>query len=209
MDQQVNLYQPILGVERRLFSARALGACLVTLSVCLGALTVFEASHTARIEKSVLQLEEREASNVKMAELATAVLRPTLSVAQLDAEAKHLTADIEARERVLEIMRRGALSVSTGFAARLEALANRHIDGIWLSNILLGSGASRLAMQGRTTDANLLPAFLESLTHEPAMNGVRFDTLSMRQALTTEAPARVVFMIGSPGLPFRPIEHAK
>lgn len=209
MEQQVNLYQPILGAEKRLFSARAFAICLGTLIGCLSALTAFEASRTARIEKSVVQLEEREASNIQMAERASEVSRPTLTVAQLDAEAKHLSAEIASRERALNNMRLGAVSISTGFAASLEALASRQIDGIWLRNILLGSGDSRLAMQGRTTDPNLLPAFLDSLTHERAMDGVRFDSLSMRKALATEAPAQVVFMIGSPGLTFAPIEHGK
>jgi hypothetical protein len=209
MDQQVNLYQPILGAEKRLFSARALATCLATLIGCLGALNAFEASRTARIEKSVIQLEEREALNIQMAARASAVLRPTLTVAQLDAQAKHLSADIVSRERVLDIMRRGAVSVSTGFAARLEALANQQVDGIWLSNILLGSGDSRLAMQGRAINPNLLPIFLNDLTHERAMDGVRFDSLSMRRALATEAPAQVIFVIGSPGLKFTAIEHGK
>jgi hypothetical protein len=209
MEQQVNLYQPILGAERRLFSARTLAACLGTLIACLGALITFEASRTARVEKSVIQLEEREASNIEMAARAKAVLRPTSSLAQLDAQAKHLSADIVSRERALDIIRKGAVSVSTGFAARLEALANQQIDGIWLSNILLSSDEGRLAMRGRTTDRNLLPMFLNGLTHEHSMSGIRFDSLSMRRALTTEVPAQVVFVIGSPGLDFTAVEHGK
>lgn len=209
MEQQVNLYQPILGAEKRLFSARAFAVCLVTLIVCLAALTVFEASRTARIEKSVTQLEQREASNIQMAARASALLRPALTLEQLDAQAKRLSADIASRERALAIVRRGALSVSSGFAARLEALANQQIDGIWLSNILLDSGEGHLAMQGRTINPNLLPNFLDSLSHERAMDGVRFDSLSMRRAVATEAPAQVVFVIAYPGLTFSVIEHAK
>jgi hypothetical protein len=209
MEQQVNLYQPILGAEKRLFSARALASCLVTLIGCLGALTAFEASRTTRIEKSVMQLEERETSNIEVAARAGAVFRPTLTVAQLEAQAQHLSADIATRERALDIMRRGAVSVSTGFAARLEALANQQVDGIWLSNILLSSDDGRLAMQGRTTNPNLLPVYLNSLSREHAMDGVRFDSLAMRRALPTEIPAQVVFAIGSPGLKFTAIEHGK
>jgi hypothetical protein len=209
MEQQVNLYQPILGAEKRLFSARAFATCLMTLIACLAALTAFEASRTAQIEKSVTQLEQREASNIQMAARLSAVLRPALTLEQFDAKAKRLSADIDSRERALAIVRGGALSVSSGFAARLEALANRQIDGLWLSNILLDSGDARLAMQGRSTDPNLLPAFLDSLAHEPAMLGIRFGSLSMRRALLTEIPAQVVFTIGSTGLAFSATEHPK
>jgi hypothetical protein len=209
MDQQVNLYQPILGAEKRLFSARAFVACLATLAGCLLALIAFESSRTARIERSVAQLEAREASNVEMAAHANALRRPTLTLEELDAAARRVSADIAARERVLEIMRRGAASASDGFAARLEALANRQLDGIWLSNILLDSGDRRLAMQGRTTDPNLLPMFLSALTQERAMDGVRFDSLTMRRALDKEAPAKVIFTIGGLGQKFSAFESAK
>ena len=37
VEQQVNLYQPILGAEKRLFSARAIGLCLALLAVSLAA----------------------------------------------------------------------------------------------------------------------------------------------------------------------------
>lgn len=209
MEQQVNLYQPILGAEKRLFSARAIGVCLATFIVCLAALVGFESSRTGRIENSLVQLEAREASNIEMSARANAVLRPTATIEQLDAEAKTLSANIASRERALDIVRRGAVSVSGGFAARLEALARQQLDGIWLSSIILGSGDSRLAMQGRATDPNLLPAFLNNLAEERAMDGVRFDTLSMRRALATEAPARIVFVLGAPGLKFTALEHGK
>jgi hypothetical protein len=209
VDQQVNLYQPILGAKKRLFSARALVLCLATLIGFLAALISFESVRTTRIERSVLQLEQREASNIEMAARANAMLRPTASIAQLDDEAKQLSAKIASRERALGIMRGGAVSVSNGFAARMEALASRQLDGIWLTDIVLGSGESRLAMQGRATDRNLLPVFLGGLTQERAMDGVRFDSLSMRRALASEAPAQVVFAMGAPGLKFTPHEPSQ
>lgn len=56
-EQQVNLYQPILGAEKRLFSARAIGVALSLLVACLGALMFYVSWRTARIERSVIQLQ--------------------------------------------------------------------------------------------------------------------------------------------------------
>ena len=50
MEQQVNLYQPILGAERRIFSARAIGGGLVALGVCLGGLHAFGATGKLSIQ---------------------------------------------------------------------------------------------------------------------------------------------------------------
>jgi hypothetical protein len=209
MEQQVNLFQPILGAEKRLFSARAIGACLAVMFVWLGGLSSFESWRTGRIERSVNQIEAREASNLQLAARASSALRPTATIAQLDAEAKKLSADIASRERALDIVRRGSVSASSGFAARLEALSRQDIEGIWLGRILLGSGESRLAFQGSTTDRNLLPKYLTALAQEHALDGVRFDTLSMRRALPTEAPAQIVFELGAPGLKMAALGHGK
>jgi len=96
----------------------------------------------------------------------------------------------------------GAASPATGFAARLEALARRQIDGLWLHNIVLGSGEGRLALRGATVDAKLVPAYLAAIAQEPALAGERFDKLAMRRAKQDEAPAQLLFDLGAPGLKF-------
>ena len=209
VEQQVNLFQPILGAKKRLFSARAIGSCLALTFVCLAGQSGFEFWRTGRIERSVDQIEHQEASSLQMAERVNTALRPNKTLEQLDAEARELSAGIESRGRALDIVRRGSASASSGFAARLEALARQQLDGIWLGRIVLGSGESRLAMQGGTTDRNLLPAYLSALAKEGALDGVHFDTLSMRRALPAEAPAQIVFELGAPGLKLAALGHGK
>ena len=200
VEQQVNLYQPILGAERRLFSARAIGACLALLAVALGALGSYAAWRTSRVERSIAELEKRQAAELVTAERTGAVLNPGKSVAELDADAKDLTAEIAARERALAIVRLGAASPETGFAARLEALGRRQVDGLWLHDVVVGSGDGRLAMRGDALDPRLVPAYLAALAADHALAGVRFDKLTLRRARENEAPAQLVFELGAPGL---------
>ena len=209
MGQQVNLYQPILGAEKRLFSARAIGAGLAILIACMGGLTAFGSWRTHRIERSVDQLERQEAANLALVERSSTALRPGLTQPQLDAEARGLSVDIDARERALEIIRLDSAAPATGFAARLEALARGQLDGIWLTTIIVGSGDGRLAMRGATTDPDLLPAYLAALAQAPALDGVRFDKLAMRRADPGEAPAQVIFELGAPGLKLAALERGK
>jgi Tfp pilus assembly protein PilN len=200
IEQQVNLYQPILGAEKRLFSARAIGVCLALLALSLAALGGYGAWRTSRVERSIAELEKRQADELTAAERTGVRLQPGKSVAQLDADAKDLAAEIAARERALSIVRIGAASPQTGFAARLEALARRQLDGLWLHDVLVASGEGRLSMRGNALDPKLVPAYLAALAGEPALAGVRFDKLTMRHARDDEAPARLVFELGSPGL---------
>ncbi|HME40762.1 MAG TPA: hypothetical protein VKG63_17540 [Steroidobacteraceae bacterium] len=202
MEQQVNLYQPILGAEKRLFSARAIGVGLSLLALCLCGLAAFGAWRTARVEHSVALLETQQAGAIAMAERAGAALQPGRSLAELQTQAKSLSADIAARERALDLVRQGAVSPATGFAARLEALARRQVEGLWLRNIMVGSSDGRLAFQGYTVDRGLIPEYLGALAGERALAGVRFDKLAIRRAKQEEAPAQLVFELGAPGLKF-------
>ena len=209
LGQQVNLFQPILGAERRLFSARAIAVALAVLAVCLVALAGYGSRRTGRVEYSIDEIEKREAQNIAMAAQASQAARPAASLAELDAEAKVLSANIDLRQRALEIIQRSRVTPATGFAARLEALAHRQLDGIWLSSIAVGSGDGRLAMRGAATDAKLVPAYLAALAEEPALAGVRFDKLTMRSALPEESPARLVFELDGPELKPAAKEPAK
>jgi Tfp pilus assembly protein PilN len=202
MEQQVNLYQPILGAEKRLFSARAIGVSLAVLAVSLGAIDAFIVWRTARVERALALIEAQQATQLAMNDRVGAAERPGLSMAELQAQAKRLSADIADRERSLDLIRLGSASPATGFAARLEALGRRQLDGVWLHSIVLGSGEGRLAMQGATVDPRLIPAYLAALAQEHALHGVRFDTLAMRRAKQEEAPAQLVFEIGAPDLKF-------
>ncbi len=157
MEQQVNLYQPILRAEKHLFSARAIGIGLVLLMACLATLGGFGAWRTTRVERSIAQLERRQSAQLAMVERAGASLQPGRSVEELDSQAKEISAQIAARQRALDIVRQGAASPATGFAARLEALARRQIDGLWLRDIVVGSADGRLALRGNAVDPKLVP----------------------------------------------------
>jgi hypothetical protein len=202
MEQQVNLYQPILGAEKRLFSARAIGVGLCLLGLCLGGLAAFGTWRTARVERTLARLETQQVAELARVERTSAALEPGRSLAELETQAKSLSADIAARERALDLVRLGTASQATGFAARLEALARRQLDGLWLRSIVVGSGDGRLAFAGSALDPKLIPAYLAALAEEHALAGVRFDKLTIRRAKQQEAPAQLVFELGAPGLKF-------
>jgi hypothetical protein len=202
MEQQVNLYQPILGAEKRLFSARAIGVGLCLLGLCLCGLAAFGTWRTARVERTLARLETQQVTELARVERASAALEPGRSLAELETQAKSLSADIAARQRALDLVRQGTASPATGFAARLEALARRQLDGLWLRSIVVGSGDGRLAFAGSAVDSKLIPAYLAALAEEHALDGVRFDKLTIRGAKQQEAPAYLAFELGAPGLKF-------
>ena len=166
-------------------------------------------SRAARVERAIAQLEQQQTAQLALAERAAAAIRPKESVAELDAAARGLTAEIAARELALNLVRKGIATPGSGFAARLESLARRQVDGLWLKKIVVSTGDSRLAFEGAATDPRLVPAYLAALSEERALDGVRFDHLVMRRAKPEEAPAQTVFELGAPGLALPTAEARK
>lgn len=207
LEQQVNLYEPILGRHRRLFSARAMLAALALLAIALLSVAGFGARRLVRVEHMVAELQQRQSANLDRAARAGAALQPTLSLSELDAEAARMSREIDARQQALAAVR-NANAPGSSFVARLEALARQQLPGLWLQQIVVSSGAGQLALAGRATDARLVPAWLVALAGEPAFSGVRFDQLAIRRASAQEAPALSVFELDGPDLRLKPQESA-
>ncbi len=207
MEQQVNLYQPIMGAEKHLFSARAIGIALAALMVSLGSLAAYAGWRNARLEHSLSSLEQQQAAELAMAQRANDSLRPTRSIAELESDARRLAAEIAERERALDVVKQGVVDPNSGFAARMEALAQAQAEGLWLRRILLAAGDGQLAFQGATVDTHLVPAYLAALSAGPAFRGVRLDRLSMQRAAAEDAPAVAIFEVAAPGLDFPREEH--
>jgi len=199
MEQQVNLFQPILGAEKRLFSAGAIGIALALLALTLIGVAGFARWRTVHIERAVIEVTRQETTQQGLAAQVSATNEPRASLAELDALAKISAEEISAREYALGIVKRGSSDPASGFAARLAAIGRRHIEGVWLTALIIATGEGRLALRGATTDPRLLSPWLASLRNERALDGAFFDRLVIRQ-VADAAPAVAVFDIGAPGL---------
>lgn len=200
--QQVNLYQPILRREQRLFSARAMSGALAVLVAALGIVAAFAASRAIRIEREVAVVVGEQAAGQQRLERSAGVLEHGPGLADLAAAEQRLAAEIAARERALALL--GKDGASAGFAARLEALARAHVEGLWLLRVALSNGEGRISLQGATADPRYVPEFLAALRAEPGLGEVRFQAFEMRQAAAEERPAVVLFRAAAPGAALEP-----
>ena len=94
---------------------------------------------------------------------------------QLDARVKQLEAQVTERTRAVQILKSGGAGQTTGFANRMEALARRHVDGLWLDQMILSGTNGGMTLRGATIDPDVVPQYLRSLAAEPALSGTRFD----------------------------------
>ena len=172
MYQQINLYQPVLADTQQKLSATTLAAAAGILLTVLAGLTVqaqIRVRHLqtevdgvrTEVEQRQQKLEERLAENNGTEDPRT--------------RAVQLAASLEQRKRALDMLRRGAAGQATGFAGRMEALARRHVDGLWIDHMTLSGVNGSMSLAGVALDPTFVPAYLHTLAQEQILSGTRFD----------------------------------
>jgi len=128
------------------------------------------------LQRSVDTLSERQHAEEQAVAAAGSVHAARANPEELQAQIKDLTADIALRRKALERLKQGAEGRRTGFAPALEGLARRHVDGLWLSHLVL-SGSVGMTLEGTTLDADLVPRYLHGLSADPALVNRHFPEL--------------------------------
>ncbi|HZF17103.1 MAG TPA: PilN domain-containing protein [Steroidobacteraceae bacterium] len=189
MRQQINLYQPIFRAERRIFSSRTIAFGVVTITVALIGLWAYGNWKVGRLEREVTRIAQQ--GRLQAANLATgsAALAAQANPAEIESRIKALSEELDRRARALAALRSGAGGTTEGFAPRLEALARRRIDGLWLEGISFGGAGRSMSVAGATVDSRLVPRYLEELQQEPALSGARFDHVEIGEPPVTAGKA--------------------
>jgi hypothetical protein len=188
MRQQINLYQPIFSRDSKQLSAMTLVSALGVVAVTLLGLSFYAHQRVEQLAQEVESMRERAAQQeqvvAKVGELHTAHGNP----AEIEARVKQLSETVAARKRALDVLQAGAAGQTVGFAARLEALARRHVEGLWIDSLVLSGTNGSMTLQGATLDVDTVPVYLQGLAHESALAGTRFDDFVIERPTAIASP---------------------
>jgi Tfp pilus assembly protein PilN len=200
MRQQINLFQPIFRRERKPLSAVMVATTLGLVALTLTAFSVYTARDVERLKSEVTQLTEQQEK--QQAELAKVGETLSRQARRSDAEArvKALTATLSERTQALQVLQSGAAGQTSGFASRMEALARRHVEGLWIDGLAMSGTRSTMSISGGSVDADVVPVYLRSLSSETVLSGTRFDDFIIERP---EKGAHVRFRAGSKSLPVK------
>lgn len=198
--QQINLYQPIFRQERKLFSAQTVAMGLALVLATLVVLWLFASSKVQRLEAQIGAVREQQRVQEQMAGAAGALRAQRANPVDARARIQKLSSELADRTRARDLLRGGVAGRTTGFASRLEGLAQQHTDGLWLDRILLSGDVSAMSLEGGTMNPSLVPRYLQALASEPALNGARFDQFVIERPRAEEAKPGVRFRAGSAAL---------
>jgi Tfp pilus assembly protein PilN len=200
MRQQINLHQPIFRRERKALSALMVATTLGVLALSLAAFSIYTSRDVERLEREVAMLTEQQTQQQEQLAKVGETLSRATGRSDVEARVKALTATLSERTQALQVLQSGAAGQTSGFATRMEALARRHINGLWIDGLAMSGTRSTISISGGSVDANIVPAYLRSLSTETVLSGTRFDDFVIERP---EKGAHVRFRAGSKSLPVK------
>lgn len=194
MSQQVNLYQPILRSQPKVFSALTIlqfgGLLLLGLSLIYG----YARWQDAKLSHDVTSLQAQQDALLKRIEEFSTRYPVKQKNPGLERQQAGLIADRSGKARALEVLSGGVFGNTQGFSGYLEALARRHVEGVWLTGVTISAGGEQLGLTGSTLDAQLVPRYLRQLSAESAFKGREFKTFQMQRGA---APSHIDFTLNT------------
>jgi len=178
MTQQVNLLIDGLLPKRTLFgavhAALSVGG-FVAILLAISVHTLIDVSHlTGEHDRLTQQLAALAEANAKTRASVNSVEDPKLAerVADLKAQLQSRTA--------LETALAGEVKTrSHGFSGHFDGLAANALPGLWLTEIQLLDGGTKIRLAGMTVDPVLVPQFLKNLGRGEEFAGHRFDAFEL------------------------------
>ena len=197
--QEINLYQPVSKGIRGALSASSTRTALIVVSASLLALWGFADWQVDHLRTAMQVVRNQMAAQEAMSAAQGPELQG-LDDDQLNALNARLEAQIGTKNRAISLL--SGDSGGHGFATRLRAFGERHIDGIWLDHLTLGADVGSVSISGSTMAPDSVPRYLRSLAADPALKGGQIDEFIIEKPVkgSRANTGRLTFKAGRRGL---------
>ena len=182
MSQQINLFNPAFQRQSTRFSAANMLAACGVLVLGLAAMGAWAGVRLVQLRADANTVAHQ--LEVAQKHLATATAEftprrkdPTLAGQLAEAQQQHA-----ALQHVAQVIERGDLGNTKGYAEYFRALARQRVDGLWLTGVSIGGAGRDIGVQGRALDPAMVPGFLTRLRREPVMQGKAIGSLQIGEA---------------------------
>lgn len=187
MSQQINLFNPIFRQQKKYLSVvtilQSLGLILLG-GLLLSGYASYRSSRLASeaaIVDSQLTMAQTQLSR------AEASYAPRPKSALLDEDIKKTEAQLKSLQAVSDILQKGELGNTKGYANYLRAFARQIVDGLWLTGFNIYGAGTEIGLSGRALRPESVPIYIGRLKSEPIMQGKAFSALKMQVPQITEA----------------------
>lgn len=184
MTQQVNLYQPILRQQKRVFSSETILMIVAGVGIVMLLLWAFNAWQLGVQRDRLAEVQARETETAaRVAKLSRQISQQVVST-ELRQRVEQLRAERDLKDRLFQTLfaedsNQGRFS--NGFVPPLEALGRQRIGGLWLTRIAFVSSGQDIELAGRTERAELVPQLVGNLGKEEALSTLVFQNVRVLQ----------------------------
>jgi Tfp pilus assembly protein PilN len=172
--QQVNLYHPIFRREQKKFSAVAMLQAGGVLIVGALLMYLFAWWQVGYLRSQIGQIEHDQQAAMHQLEEVNRTLAVRQPDPRLQEEVRDLSARLNASEKIEAMLSHDAFARSAGYSDYFAAFARQAVPGLWLTGIAITGAGAQLLLRGRSTRAELVPRYLEKLSAEKSLSGIRF-----------------------------------
>ena len=181
MRQEINLYQPIFRKQKKVFSAIALLQASAAVLIGLFLVYGYGLWRVQLLDGELASLKDQRAAASRRFESLSRQLPEQRRSLTLEAEVQRLVRDLQRRRKVEELLTSGAFGNRQGFSEHLAGLARQHIDGLWLKSLEISEASKDVGLKGSALHPELVPRYVQRFSREPALAGMRFQTLRMER----------------------------
>ncbi len=176
--QEVNLYLPHFRTTEIQFSAKTIAQSCGVITLALAAITIFS---TIQLKTMRHSLETMKNQEIEIGEQVLELEQQKKSRKNLDVyrDVEALKHQLEARQTLVGKMGNQQGANVDGFSNAMKALATQHIEGLWLTKFEFIAGGNEIKLDGGTTQASLVPNYVNRLKHDPAFTQADFGLLKL------------------------------
>lgn len=195
MRQQINLYQPMFRKQEKVFSTVTMLQISGLLVVVLAAIYGYSWWSFKPIEQELARVETEQRRLQQQIARVSAESPPPVRSRLLEQEVDRLSNELDRMQRVRHAIGGAVFGNQEGFSSFYEGLARQHVSGLWLTQVKLTQGGTRLVLAGKAISPELVPVYLQRLAGEQAFSGLSFNLLEMTRS--EEDPSLIEFSVGT------------
>jgi len=195
MRQQINLYQPIFRKQKKVFSAVAMLQITGFFIVVLGGIYLYSKVQLQPFREELDRNNEQLLKLTGRIEVVSGDLASRQAGGIIKGELERAEVELERINLARNALTSGAIGNSAGFSAYLEAFAESHVNGAWLTSFNLEAGGRKMTINGVSIDPELVPIYIKRLAEAEVFDNSNFNTVELERS--SEEPDRVLFVVAT------------
>ncbi len=179
--QQVNLYQTHFRRERLRYTGQTLLIAYLAIALGIVAMAGHNTWQLRTLQAEVGALDARHSDAVQQREALEQQVTAQMPDTQLQEELHRSETLLSHRQELHTMLRQDDFDGGHGYSSYFIALARQHLNGLWLTGITITGAGRDLRLQGQTTTPELVPRYLQRLSHEDVLVGTQFELFQLNR----------------------------